>query len=245
MEELSQITAYVVHVRENNEARRTYITEHLSSFGIQADLMLKADMSDLTPELLAKYFRDDMADEPKPQNSCTLKHLYIYEKVLNGPDEHALIFEDDIELSRNFRSQYQSCLDELYSRDEINSTNYLISLENNNQFVSRSEQQPDTLIYPKAHGRFAGAYVISKSTAKAILDTVAKEKCHLIIDWFHNYLADKGIISIYWMHPTIAQQGSHSGKFKSLIDDKKTGLVKRVAWAVQSFIKNNFTRRMR
>jgi len=69
------------------------------------------------------------------------------------------------------------------------------------------------------------------------LDEISANKCHLPIDWFHNYCSRKGLIQIYWAHPTIATQGSLNGKLRSTIDGKKTGIIKIIVFSLSRMYK--------
>lgn len=242
---LNEVPVYVVHVRQNNEMRRNYILSHLKSFGIKAPiLMTEGDISDLTEDVLANYFKGDFK-KPSPESSCTVKHLRIAEEIADSTEDFAIVFEDDISLSKNYNELMTKCLEEILSRPDIHQSPYFVSFENSNKFVSRSEQVKGKMLYLKNDSRFAGAYILSKKAAKAIVNYTADNKCHVVSDWYHKFLAQEGIITIYWTHPTFAEQGSHNGNIKSLIDNKKTGWFRSIVWKVQSFIKSKLTRNMR
>lgn len=236
MRTMSELAVYVVHVRENNAERKAYITQHLESFGMNAQFMLEGDMIDLDDALLDKYFRGDFK-KVSPEASCTTKHFNIAQRIADGDAPYALVLEDDIKLDKHFPQLYNQILDELENRPEIFDGNFLISLENNNRFVPKSEEVENQMLYPRKHGRLAGAYILGKKAAQAMMKEVLANKCHKVSDHYHNYLSEQGLISIYWSHPTMAEQGSHNGKMASLIDDKKTGWFRQIVWRIQTWIK--------
>ena len=63
-----------------------------------------------------------------------------------------------------------------------------------------------------------------------ILNYVKENKCDLPIDLFEKELVGRIGIPIYWSHPCIATQGSHTGLFKSSIDEKSARKQNYRAW---------------
>jgi glycosyl transferase family 25 len=217
---------FVVHVAAVT-ARKKHMEAQLAKENLQATFMTRGDKSDLSQAVIEQYFKGEMA-VVSAGASCALKHLYIYEAMQNEGTEIALVFEDDIFLTQNFNTLLSEIMVEIEARTL---KGILVSLESTgNKFVARSKKQKDTLLYPAKKGRCAGAYLIDKLAAKAILDKVAKDRCGLPIDWFHNQMADEGVLQLYWASPAIAEQGSHNGALQSLIDGKKFGGLRQVLY---------------
>ena len=57
------------------------------------------------------------------------------------------------------------------------------------------------------------------------------------IDWFHNECVENDVLDMYWSQPTITVQGSLDGSFPSLIDQKKTGQFRSLAFKIHRFYK--------
>lgn len=57
------------------------------------------------------------------------------------------------------------------------------------------------------------------------------------IDGFHNLCLKNGIIDMYWSQPPVSIQGSLNGSIKSLIDNKRIGLKRRLAFKLQRIYK--------
>jgi glycosyl transferase family 25 len=75
------------------------------------------------------------------------------------------------------------------------------------------------------------------------LKQVSEQKMDQTIDWWMGAMAKQHCVNIFWAHPTIAEQGSHSGVFASAIDQKPKGIFRRISWNIQRIYKMYFRRR--
>jgi glycosyl transferase family 25 len=216
---------YIVNVSTNLQ-RKNHMLEMLKQHDCLHDVhfMHEGDLDSITNQPMSSYF-GGLLNEPSPTVSCAYKHLLIYEAMHNDTEnEYALILEDDIFLDDHCCTMLSNIIAEIARRDL---KNILISLEDSNlKYVERSQRIENQFLYAKERGRMAGAYLIDKTAAKSMLDEVLENKCNVPIDWFHNHCCEKGLLQMYWAHPTIACQGSLNGKLHSLIDNKQTGLYK-------------------
>ncbi|MCM1312518.1 MAG: hypothetical protein NC206_11785 [Bacteroides sp.] len=74
------------------------------------------------------------------------------------------------------------------------------------------------MLYPGDRDRMAGCYYINAAAARLICENYGKdENSTLAIDLFHNKLLKDGRLQYLWCQPTVATQGSHTGKFGSAI----------------------------
>jgi hypothetical protein len=125
---------------------------------------------------------------------------------------------------------------------EKNLSNFIISLEKSNHaYVHKQELVKDEILYKKKVGRCAGAYLVDIEFVNSLINDIETNKCHRIIDWYHNDLSENDLINIYWSHPTIAEQASHNGKMPSLIDNKKLGWFRRLIYFLQGKIKKRWS----
>ncbi|MEO5572201.1 MAG: glycosyltransferase family 25 protein [Bacteroidia bacterium] len=234
------IKTYVIHVRGNTE-RENFIRNELKKFNIDFEFILNGNIEDLTDGDLNKYFKDDFKIS-SPRSSCTIKHFFVYERMVENNISVALVFEDDIELSGNFPEIFDKSLKEAAEMRE----SYVISYESSTQeFISSSEVIPGKVLYQKTHGRCAGAYLIDLAAAKKILEYGLKNKVNVCMDWVHNVLSEKGWLKIYWCHPAIAEQQSHNGKIQSLLDEKKQGPYYRLKYFLEKTYKQKILSRFR
>lgn len=108
----------------------------------------------------------------------------------------------------------------------------LISFEDSRlRFVPRSNRIPGKYLYKGDRDRMAGAYYISKGAAQQVMDYVEQHKCDIPVDLLHGLLIREIDFPYYWCQPTIATQGSFSGKFSSSLSSKKEFCI----WASWKF----------
>ena len=192
------------------------------------------DMDAISPTILNQFFSGELS-VLSPAVSCAYKHILAYKQILNSDDEIALILEDDIFLEKDFCAKLEKIIAEIKERKLAN---FLISLEDSSlRYVKGSLLKINTMLYKAPYGRMTGAYLIDKKCAQNMVDEIIKNKCHLTIDWYHNHCSDIGLMTIYWVHPTIAIQGSLYGKIPSLIDGKKHGKIRAFAFSLTRIYK--------
>jgi len=224
---------YVIHVAGETN-RYEIISNELIKQNLTAEYILEGNKSDITPTFLEKYFKGGMA-EIKSETSCALKHILAYERLIESGSEFALILEDDIQLYDNFIMLLNKSIVEIRNKKL---KNVFVSFEESGlRYVKGSERKKDTILYKMPTGRMAGAYLIDVDFAKSITEFIATNKVDTTIDFFHNHCSEKGIINIYWTHPTSACQRSINGRLKSLIDNKKTGIIEQIGFELEKSYK--------
>lgn len=230
------VPVFVLHVKNGYEDRAKHIEQMLGVRNIAFSYILDGDMSDISGEVLDKYFAGNMKSVSAP-TSCALKHLLAYEQILKEGYPGAIILEDDMILYSNFEKVFNECMQECRDRG-IDTC--LISFEDSIlKFVDGSKRRPRQHLYAAIRDRFAGCYYISASCARLICDYVKKHKCDRPIDLLHTYLISKITLPYYWAHPTIATQGTHCGLFASAISKKsaKKQLHRKLTWQIKRFYK--------
>jgi len=221
---------FVLHVKHGYESRAEHIEAQMKQHGIDFTYILDGDIPDINDAILDKYFIDSMHNAT-PATSCTLKHILAYEALLLENYKDALIFEDDIFLNSNFNEIFNACMHEIERREDINSDKLFISFENSElNFVPSSKLISGQFLYKQETGRCAGAYYITKGSAEKMISSLQQHKCNKISDIWHNDLFKNGLLDIFWCHPTIAEQGSHSGQFDSALSHRRKDIIRAIAW---------------
>ncbi len=233
---------YVLHVKVGYEARAAHMRDVLAREALEADWVLDFDIPDLDSKHLAEWFQDGMATACAT-TSCAAKHLEAWRRLLKSQAAGALVLEDDMFLSADFRSALTAMLEEAESRHSLRGKPYVLSLENSGlRFVPKQEREEGRLLYPNTLIRCAGAYYVSKEAAAIFIAGAKTDRVGAPLDWFMNaFFPDR--VQLYWCHPTIAEQGSHNGKFRSGIDHKKDGLLRKLSWNAQRWFKSKFRSR--
>lgn len=211
------LTIMVLHVKHGYDERRRHVEAMMRAHGLHFEYVLEGDMSDLTPEVVSRYFAGDMA-RVQPATSCAAKHLAAYRRIVERHLEGALILEDDMLLHRDFDRVMGECLAEVRRRHLDGA---LCSLEDSLlKFVPRSQRRRGVHLYPARRDRLGGAYYCTHGAAVTILAQAERRKCDRPIDLFHSLLLSQGLIGYYWCHPCIASQGTACGRYCSSIDSR-------------------------
>ena len=230
---------YVIHAKKGYEKHEQHINELFNKHNFDFKFITDGEPDNFTQELLEKYFTGEY-NFPIGQLSCTLNHILAYEQVAANKNKYALIFENDPFFLGDFVKKIEKIIKEV----EYNSLDgFIISLENTSlRFPSYWITKPEQVLYRAKSGRCAGAYLIDLTGANNILDELKRNKCHTIIDTWHNSLIDKGIIKMYWAHPPLVEQGSHNGQLNSVISSKQKSVLRRIQWFCQKYYKTYIRR---
>lgn len=230
------VPVLALHVKKGYEDRAEHVERMLGNRNIPFTYILDGDKSDLTDEVLDKYFVEEMRAVTAP-TSCAMKHLLAYEHIVNNGLPGAIILEDDMILYSNFERVFNKCMQECRDRGiDV----CMISFEDSIlKFVDGSKRNRGQYLYPAKRDRFTGCYYISASCARIILDYVKENKCNRPIDVLHSHLISEISLPYYWSHPTIATQGSHCGLFASSISQRsaKKHLYRKLTWKIKRFYK--------
>lgn len=226
---------YVIHAKNGYEYHKKRLRTILDSFNLKCEFVTDGDPSLFPTINLERYFTPEaLSGYSSGAISCTLNHIISYEKVVTNNIKYAVIFENDPFFIGNFLKKIIPVAKEA----DLLDPGFIISLENSTlQFPSFWQIRKDRYLYPASCGRFAGAYMIDFTAAKAALESIEINKCNDIIDWWHNRLIDRGVLKMYWAHPPLTEQGSHNGLMSSTISSKQKKMQRRILWNVQKFFK--------
>ena len=224
---------FVIHVK-GVDHRLKHMQQELVKANLSAEFILEGDKHELNSGILANYFTGKMAVVSNA-SSCAYKHIKAYEEIVRMELPEAIIFEDDIYLDKHFSEKLQQCKSEIKTRQL---ENYIISLEETSlRYVKGSKREKGTLLYPNSRGRMAGAYLVDYKAASNMLADLAQNKTDQAIDWYHNHCINKHIINMFWIHPTIAIQGSISGRLDSTISNRRTNYFRISSFYLQRWYK--------
>lgn len=229
---------YIIHALSGYEMHEERLNRLLPVTEIPFSFITKGDPSIWSEETIKKNFHPNIKQTLKTGVlSCTLNHMMAYESMIENGDEFALIFENDpyfLGGVEGFRPKVESILVEAIS---INAP-FIISLENTTlRFPPKSKRTKGKLLYPAQQGRAAGAYLINRMAAEAIMKDLRINKCDTVIDWWHNDMISRSIVKMYWAHPVLTEQGSHNGKLHAGISSKKASIFRQFKWNIQKAYK--------
>jgi glycosyl transferase, family 25 len=240
IEELLKDGIFVIHALKGYEYHEKRLIELFNRNKLNFEFVTDGDPSLINNEIIKRYFVDDIESELSiGVLSCTLNHIFAYERMVSRNIKYAIIFENDPFFLGNFIKKLKRVLFEIENLQK----GFIISLENSTlKFPSYWETKRGKYLYQAKFGRMAGAYLIDLEGATRILKDLKIHKCHIVIDWWHNSLIDRGIIKMFWAHPPLVEQGSHNGYLNSTISSKPKSSFRRMSWLIQKFYKAYFKR---
>ena len=103
-------------------------------------------------------------------------------------------------------------------------------------YVPWTKRRKGRLLYPAEQVRAADSYYISANTAVQLVSAVREEGFFLPADHLLNRLCHLRGIPILWLDPPAVSQGSHTGRFHSMIQPwDKGGSKERLLWQLKRF----------
>jgi glycosyl transferase family 25 len=212
---------YVIHAAHFVE-RKKHITQALNEQGIDFEFVEAFDPKDITEDVERNYFAPDV-QMSMGAKSCALKHVHVMEMMRDRQQRLALVLEDDLVLDKDFVPWVHAFLKEATDFVE----GYSIQLGcANNMYVPGRQLRKNQHLYLQKEVRAGEAYLIDAQAANQRLEWIYKNKISLPIDHLFN-LSDRQLgLSIYWSDPTLVEQGSMNGLFKTSLD---TGRINKSA----------------
>ena len=210
-------TILVIHARHLSDRLR-YMEQQLKDWPGELEYIVDYDKSDLTEDLLAKWFEPgcELYCISGP-TSCAMKHLRACRMIVEKGLEGAVVIEDDIVLHRHFAENLEKTLVEC--KERFAHQPVIISYEDSSlQFIPRSKRVKGQWLYEAPHGRNRcnGALYVSKEAAQAVCNELEVNRCDISIDHYYQvHLYDKGVVKMLWCEPCLATQGSFTAKFVS------------------------------
>jgi GR25 family glycosyltransferase involved in LPS biosynthesis len=133
------------------------------------------------------------------EKSLYLKHLLVFEKIIEK-NNYSAIFEDDvIAPSFNLKSFCESVLEKFHDKEGdfvfLGGLKHQLKKDLNKEFIYTNTNLPS---------RCAHCYMINPKTAKLIFDFLCRPVAPF--DWQLNYAIYKFNLKVYWTHTPILQK---------------------------------------
>lgn len=222
----------VLHVKEGYEEREKSIAEQFAKLSIPVRWILDFDVAELGNEVLEKYgFYGSLLRDS--EISCCLKHISAWEKIASGPDQAGFVFEDDVLIDRErFIKIAEQAIAEFHNSGKEEGC--LCFGDGCAMYVPWTKLEKNRRLYQAEQVRAADSYWLTKKTAGRMLDWLAANGFSLPADHLITKIANELGIPIYWVEPTVVSQGSHTGRFSSMLKEKDRGELKeKVNWIVK------------
>ena len=164
----------------------------------------------VTDEITKLFLGNDFGSR-KGVIGCALSHYNLWKQLIeDATNDYYVIFEDDITLSTNFKTQYEALLSEFTKsiQDNILFLGYSVRDEHKKLQTTNA----DKIISPLNLSIYIGgtfAYIISKSSAKSILDYIKVNGIKHGIDYLMKivptvtyYTAQPNLVFSEWVNST-------------------------------------------
>jgi glycosyl transferase family 25 len=207
---------YVIHVARFTE-RATHMKAQLGRFEIPFEFVLPYDAETLDADAQRRYLSPG-ARITVGELSCVLKHMEAMRRIAAKNHRLALVLEDDVLLAENFNEQLAAILE----KAETLKSPFTIQIGcANNMYVPKTRLQSGKRLYQMNQVRATDSYLINAAAARLRLEWLEQNRFDRPAGHLFNLVDNLKQIPIYWSEPTIVEQGSMNGMFRSLLASKR------------------------
>ncbi len=219
---------YVLNVK-NFKERRKHIQQQLYRLGLEAQFIFDYDVSDLEEEVTANFFHYN-TELSLPQKSIAMKHVRALELIVERGQRRALVLEDDVILSKNFKVGIEKAVVESYEHPQ----NQVIFIGcGGNFYTPQSSRQCGQSLYINKRGRFADSYIIGTSAASLRLKWITSNKIEKPIDNQFEEIDNEVGITILWLEDPVVEQGSKTGIFSTQLEPALPRFIQRLKFFLE------------
>jgi GR25 family glycosyltransferase involved in LPS biosynthesis len=227
------LKAFIIHYTKLKE-RKDFMDCQLKDVGIDYEYIVDFDKDFLDEETINKYYEKSQDLYRKktenlwsksdskyrelnlPEISCTLKHFEAL-RMASQNKGNSLILEDDCCFVDGYFEKLQGIIKKLPKNwDAV----FLGSGCGDwfQRFMLKGFQNISESIFKANHPstNCAECYLVNQESALKIYQEAFP--FHLISDWELAYIFYKLNMNVYWVYPSIADQGSKNGMYKSELD---------------------------
>lgn len=201
---------YVLTVKTFAE-RIAHIRRELASCGIVFEFVLQHDAVDIDDAQNARRFASPGLT--RAQQSLVLKHAQAWRNALSRGQRRILVFEDDVMLAADFVARFDAAM---RAADGL-APGWLVFLGGADTKVPDSYFLAPGPLIPLPIAT-AEAYVTDLEAVRRRLAWVDANRIALPADHLIKRIDAELGIANYWLRPPIAEQGSVTGAFDSVLD---------------------------
>ena len=206
----------LIHYTKLTE-RLPVIEEQFKDSIFTLKIINQCDKEDLTKEELNIFDIDYLS---KGEVSCFMKHVKVYENLVNNDKtEFAIVIEDDITLEKKFDKKLTTLLSKLPKDFDF----VFFGASKLNMHIPLLKRRPLKGMYKKINtptewggngmSKTTDSYIVSKKGANKILSRITKSKIlDDALDFWLNQTARELSLNGYWYEPTIT---FYNDKFES------------------------------
>lgn len=224
---------YVLHVKHGYDDRAESIIRQFNKLGLPIEWILEYDKEDITPHLLEFYkYRGTLSPAAI---SCSLKHIRAWEHIAQGDAGGGFVFEDDVVIDLDKFSEVSNIFLQEY-QEKWPGCGYVSLGSGSALFVPWTKRKKEKWLYPAQHVRASDSYWINQETAVKMVEWIRLNGFDQPADHLIDQITGDLKIPIFWLAPTIADQGTHTGLFASSIQQRGRGrLIDQLGWRIKIF----------
>jgi len=222
---------YIIHNPEYVE-RKISLDKQLPKLNFDPSKMewrFTYHFRDLTDEIRNKYYKVDKAlHDKKKQLTCTYKgdvylylsnaymsmlieHLFIYDDIIAKNINTAMIIEDDIIFCDDFSNKLARYMNQLPSDWDVFYPAAICDIH-----IPQSDPNKNVYLRLDRNTRSSFFFIIRKEAVRKIRSTFLPFTLPIDFELIYQYQLHN--LNVYWGEPSLAEQGSLTGLFKSTRD---------------------------
>ncbi len=204
---------YVLSVRSFDD-RIAHVRREMARHGIEFEFLFEFDPDAIPDHLIRRMFAP--SDMKRAHQSLVLKHVETWRRCLQQGFRRVLVFEDDVVLSRGFPEGLAGALKEA---DRLAGP-YLIYLgRGDNRYVGAGPG--GSALVPGGVLPATDALLFNREAAQRRVAWVDAHRIARPADWLMREMDAAIGVPHYWLRDPIVEQGSMSGLFDSVLDEKR------------------------
>jgi len=217
----------LIHYTKLKE-RLPFILDQFKNLEFKINIIREFDKEDITKQEFSKFDTDYLS---KGEISCFLKHLKVYNDLVDSKCEYSVVIEDDILLNKNFSKKLSKLTKNLPKNFDF----VFFGASKLNMHIPVYKRRPYKNFYKKTNfptewggngiSKTTDSYVVSRKGAKQIIEWA--KNCKQLddaLDFWLNQSARKLDLIGYWYEPTLTR---HNSKFESNLASQYNNVISK------------------
>jgi glycosyl transferase, family 25 len=218
---------YIIHTAVHEQERGAHIRQQVNALQLPYAFVMEGEATDVLQRNDIPAIKDKLLKQPGLA-SCSYKHYRACQLAVERKEACIMILENDIFFEPHWKSTLAKALHEIQQKKI---SGYVLSVEDSSlHYTPRSQRKPGEVVYPARHPRMAGAYVMDLAACKALVQYIETNGLYAEPDWHLHDAQQQGLLQMYWLHPAIAEQGSHNGRMQTAFNSKSKNRWNRFRW---------------
>jgi glycosyl transferase family 25 len=203
--------------------RIAHITGQMRRHAIEFEFVFEFDANVIPDELVERLFAP--SDMKRAHQSLVLKHVHTWRECVRRGLRRVLVFEDDAVLADDFAPALAAALREA---DSLGGPWMIYLGRGDNQYVGT--RGASGALVPGGTLPATDALVFNREAARARLAFLETHRITRPADWLMRETDAAVGVPHYWLARPIVEQGSMSGRFESVLDDRRRVRGRAYAW---------------